>query len=240
MRIFHRAAIALFLAVSPLSAEVRVEDIIERARATLGASSALDAVVTLRIVGSLQPVDPGIPPASLLIIARKPHSQRMEIQVDDIVETTILNGDQGCMIRSNLNADASRMRDLADPELERVLYSTRQFFNFYRPDYKNGETVRFVGIETRQKTRSYSLRYSYPGGLETTRYFSVEDASLVSTVTENGVESVGIGSQLVGGIQFPKQIDYFERGRKLHTIVLEEIQVNKPLTAGIFDIPEGD
>jgi hypothetical protein len=63
---------------------------------------------------------------------------------------------------------------------------------------------------------------------------------LVSTVTENGVESVGIGSQLVGGIQFPKQIDYFERGRKLHTIVLEEIQVNKPLTAGIFDIPEGD
>ncbi len=51
----------------------------------------------------------------------------MEIRVDDIVETTILNGDRGCIIRSNLNADASRMRDLVGMELERVLYSTPQF-----------------------------------------------------------------------------------------------------------------
>ncbi len=240
MKAFFRVATCFFLVVSFLSAEVSENDVIERARATLGASSALDGVVTLRIVGGLQPVDPEIPSATLLIIARKPNSQRMEIKVDDIVETTILNGDHGCIIRSNLNAGASQMRDLVGPELERVLYNTRQFFNFYRPDFRNGETVRLEGIETRQETRSYKLRYSYPGGLETIRYFSVEDDTLVSTITENGVESVGSGSQVVDGIQFPKQVDYFEGERKLHTIVLQEIEVNKPLTAGIFEIPEGD
>ena len=84
------------------------------------------------------------------------------------------------------------------------------------------------------------MRYQYSEGLQTIRYFSVEDDTLVSTITENGVESIGVGSQTVGGIKFPAKIEYYEGARKLHTIVLHEVVVNKPLTAGVFAIPEGD
>lgn len=228
------------LAASLNAQVVTANEVIDRARATVGTEAALDGLVTLQLVGSLEPTDPEMPSATLLIIGRKPASQRLEIKVDDIVETTLLNGNKGCIIRSNLNAGASQMRDLVGPERERVLYSTRQFFNFYRPDFKNGEKVRLEGIENHRGQRAYKLVYQYPEGLQTIRYFSVEDDTLVATITENGVESIGIGSQSAEGIKFPKEIEYYEGERKLHTILLHEVKVNKPLTAGIFEIPEGD
>lgn len=218
--------------------EVDPKAIIDRARATVGTESALDNHVTLRLVGRLEPADRKMPSATLLIVARKPCSQRMEIRVDDIVETTILKGKKACIIRSNLAADASQVRDLTGPELERIRYSTRQFFRYFRPDHRRGEQVTFAGIEPRHGQRCYKLSYRYPDGLETIRFFSLEEDRLVSTITGNGVESIGFGTRLVGGIKFPEQIEYHENDRKLHTIVFEEIQVNQPLASGIFDIPK--
>jgi hypothetical protein len=227
--------------VASLSAkEVRPKDVINRARATVGSEAALDALITLRIVSQLEPIDEAMPSATLLIIARKPCSQRLEIRVDDMVETTILDNDKGCIIRSNLNAGASQMRDLIGPELESVIYSTRQFFNFYRADFKNGEKVTFEGIETYRDVRCYKLLYTYPNGFKTIRYFSMKDDTLVSTISQNGVESIGFGSQVSGGIKFPEKVEYYEDGRKLHTITLREVKVNKPLAAGVFEIPQGD
>ncbi len=240
MKTLFNTCLSLVAAISLSAQEISEGEIIDRARATIGTEAALDGLVTLQLVGYLEPVDPEMPSASLLIVARKPLSQRLEIKVDDIVETTIFDGEKGCMVRSNLNADASQMRDLADLELKRVKYSTQQFFNFYRPDFKNGEKVSLQGTETYRDERCYKMLYQYPDGLKTLRYFSVVDDTLVSTITGNGVESIGVGSLSVGGIKFPREIEYYEGGRKLHTIVLNEIKVNKPLTAGIFDIPEGD
>ncbi len=230
----------LIALVTPLLAETSsVHDVINRARATVGADADLDGLVTLNIQGALDPADSKMPPAALLIVARKPCSQRMEIRVDDIVETHLLNGGTGCIIRSNLQSGASQMRRLTPQELDRVAFSTRQFFSFYRPDFKNGERVTYAGIEQRRGIRCHKLVYAYPDGLSTTRYFSVNDDQLVSTITENKVESVGVGVQNIGGIRFPEAIEYFESGKKLHTILLSSIKINKPLQEGIFDIPEG-
>ena len=238
MRNCFLSFLVLFSLVSSLSAQpVPAADVINRARATLGSNDSLDGIVTLRFAGRLEPADPQVPAATLLILARKPSSQRLEIRVDDMVETTILNGNRGCIIRSNLNAEASQMRELTEPELERVLYSTRQFFNFFRPDFKNGEEVTHQGMLTHRGVRCHALLYSYPNGLETTRYFSVEDDTLVSVISENGVEAVNLGSQLINGIKFPERIEYYEGERKLHTIVLAEVGVNEPKPAGIFNIP---
>jgi len=231
--------IGLFAVGTALSAKaISPADVINRARATLGSEEALDGLVTLKLVGGLEPADVKVPSATLLILARKPSSQRLEIKVDDMVETTILNGRRACIIRSNLNAEASKMRSLTEEELERVIYSTRQFFNFYRPDFQNGEKVVHEGTMTHRGVRSHKLSYSYPNGLKTTRYFSVEDDTLVSVVTDNGVESVNVGTQTIKGIKFPQRIEYYEDGRKLHTIVLSEVGVNVPMPAGVFDIPK--
>ena len=230
-----------FLAIaSPLLAQPsNVQDVINRARATVGTEDTLNGLVTLQITGRLDPNGTNVPEATLVIIARKPSSQRMEIRIDDIIETHILNGEEACIIRSNLQEGASQMRKLTPPEHARVVFSTRQFFSFYRPDFKNGETVTYEGIEQRQGLRCHKLSYAYPNGLSTTRFFSLNNDKLVSTITENKLESVGVGVQNIGGIRFPEAIEYYEDGAKLHTIYLSSIKTNKPLQEGVFDIPKG-
>lgn len=230
----------LLAIAAPLMAQTMdVTDVINRARATAGTDDALDNMVTLQITGRLEPASDKVPPATVVIIARKPSSQRMEIRIDDIVETHILDGENGCLVRSYLDQGTSQMRKLKPEELERVIHSTRQFFSFYRPDFKNGERVSYDGISQRLGMRCHKLTYEYQDGVTTTRFFSVNDDKLVSTITENKLESVGVGAQRIAGIRFPEAIEYYEAGKKLHTIHLTSILVNKPLTEGIFDIPKG-
>lgn len=236
------SSICLIALAAPLfAAGPKVRSIVERARATVGSEAALNGLVTLEMSGWIEPAESKMPSATILIISRKPCSQRLEVKVDDLVETTILAGDSGCIIRSNLSdADKrSQIRTMTDEELKRVAFSTRQFFSFYGADFKSGEQIKYEGIEQRRGLRCHKLLYSYPDGISTTRYFAINDDMLVSTITDKGVESVEIGEQIVEGIKFPKRVEYYQDQTMLHTVVLREIEVNKPLKRGIFTIPTG-
>ena len=80
--------------------------------------------------------------------------------------------------------------------------------------------------------------YQYPNdGLKTVRYFAVNDDTLVSVVTNNGIESVEIGEQMVRGIKFPEKIEFYLNNEMLHTLLVKEVKVNKPLPADVFDMP---
>lgn len=213
--------------------------IIERARATVGSPEQLDSVVTLRLVGSLESSNRAMPDAGIMILARKPDSQRLEIRVDDMVETTIMDGRSGCMVRSNMSADASQMRRLSKTEIDRIRYATRQLFKFYRPDLNRGETVTYRGVKNFRGREVHRLVYCYPDGFKTIRYFCVEDDELVGYRSDNGVESYHVGEKVVDGIRYPERIEYYEGEMKLHSIVFKEIEVNQPLPQGIFRIPKG-
>lgn len=219
-----------------------VDAIIERARASVGSETALNRLVTLQLSGWIEPTDSQLTGAAILIIARKPCSQRMEVKINDLVETTILSGGSGCIIRSNLSdADTrSQMRVMSEAERQRVAFSTRQLFNFYMADVHNGERIRYGGIEQRRGLRCHKLLYAYPDERFTTRYFALNDHALISTVTDQGVESVEIGARVVAGIKFPRRIEYYQNNTMLHTIVLNTIEVNQPLQRGIFTIPTSD
>lgn len=225
--------------LSPLLAQTpSVSEIVSRARAAVGSERALTGVITLNIRGTLEPADPRLPAAKLRIIARKPCSQRMELTVNDIVETTILHGKSGCLMRSNLLTETTQMRVLTAPELDRVAYATRQFFSFYRPHKKSNERIHYRGIVDYRGVKCYQLDYVLPERVTTTRLFSVADASLVAEKIDNGVESMNVGTQTVDGINFPKKIEYYEDGQKLHTVIFTEIIVNQPLERGVFNIPK--
>lgn len=228
----------LLTALSLQAGTPKVNEIIQRARATVGSEKALNGLVTIEINGMIQPTNPKVPEASIVIIARKPSSQRLEVRMDSLVESTILQGDRGCIVRSNLKQDATQMRPLSDKELKRVQFNTQQFFSFYQPDFKNGETVEYAGIEQKRGVRCHKLIYTHPDGVVLTRYFAVNDDSLVATQTDMGVESVEVDSQIVGGIKFPKKIEYYDNQQKIHTIEIVEIKVNRPLEPNIFDIPK--
>ncbi|NQY33237.1 MAG: hypothetical protein HRT56_08725 [Coraliomargarita sp.] len=233
--------LSLLAVATPLLANPpEVSEIIQRARATVGAEDRLKNVVTLKITGRILPSDPAVPEAIVHIVARKPRSQRLEVRVGEVVETTILDGKEACMIRSNLSDDRShRMRKLSETEKQRISVSTRQMFSYFRPHYRGGEKITYEGIEQRRGVRSHKLVYTYPDdGPSTTRFFAVNDDTLVAVITDQGVESVEVGQQVVEGINFPKKIDYFQGGKKLHTLVLQKIKVNKPLGEDVFAIPQ--
>lgn len=229
----------MLTAVSLAASEPTIQAIIESARATVGTEVALDGLVTLKVNGAIKPADPRLPGARILRIVRKPCSQRLEVHIDDIIETTLLEGQSGCIIRSNPCSPDGRpeLRKMTPEEIRRVAFNTRQLFSMYREDSENGETVDYEGIEQRRGLQCHKLIYSYPNGVSTTRYFSVEGKQLVSTITDKGVEIVEIGSQKIKGIRFPERIEYYQEDKLLHTLVLKKIEVNKPLECGIFTIP---
>ena len=234
--------ICLIALAAPLfAASPKVNSIVKRARATVGTEAALGGLVTLRMSGWIEPAESKVPGATILIISRKPCSQRLEVKVDDLVETTILDGEAGCIIRSNLSDtdQRSQMRTMTEKELQRVVFNTRQLFSFFGADFKSGERIKYKGIEQRRGVRCHKLLYSYPDGLSTTRYFAVNDDTLVSTVTDQGVESVEVGERIVDGIKFPRRVEYYQDNKMLHTMVISEVKVNKPLKRGIFTIPTG-
>lgn len=236
------SSICLIAFAAPLFADgPKVSAIVERARATVGAEAALNNLVTLQMSGWIEPAESKMPSATILIISRKPCSQRLVVTVDDLVETTILEGNSGCIIRSNLSDEDKRaqIRTMTDGELKRVAFSTRQFFSFYAADFKGGERIEYQGIEQRRGVRCHKLLYSYSDGISTTRYFAINDDTLVSTITDKGVESVEVGEQIVAGIRFPRRVEYYQGQKMLHTMVVHDIKVNKPLTRGIFTIPTG-
>lgn len=231
----------LLVSLTALTASPATDKIIDRARATIGTEEALQGLITLQLKGKVIPADPKMPEASLIIIARKPSSQRLEVRVGDLVESTIVRGIYGAIIRSNENPDSQQvphMRPLSEKELKRVKYNTRQFFAFFEPDFKNGETVEHAGIEQHRGVRCHKLIYTHPEGMQMTRFFSVNDDTLVGSITDTGVESVEIEHTVIDGIRFPTKVEYYENQKMLHSIEIAEIKANKPLPVGIFEIPE--
>lgn len=214
-------------------------DILRKARTSVGSEAAIDAFVTLQIQGRIVPEDVSLPAAEVTIVARRPLSQRVEVRTADLVETTILRGKRGCLIRASLSdPDSRHMRELNAQELAIITGSTREIFAFYRPDAKSGETLKHGGIVEHRGQRVHRMEYRYPDGRQTLRYFAVCDGNLVSLVTHDGLERVDIGEQIVGGLNFPERIEYYQAGEKLHTMHLLEVAVNKPLKQGAFSLPK--
>lgn len=239
----YRLCIFLGLATaSLLSAQTPTAgSIIERARKTLGPEPALGNIVTLRIEGQVKPNDPKLMPAKIILTARKPCSQRLEIYVDDIVETTILHGGKAVLIRSHEKEDISQMRTLSDTERQCLEQSTRNMFNFYNPDIKHGELATYEGIARHRGEICDVITYTCPAKIKTLRYFSRKEAKLVATIREVSGEQVEIveeGDLYVDGVRFPQAQLYFQGRKPLHRMEVNKVTVNEALEDGIFAFPK--
>ena len=83
-------SVCFIVLITPLLVEAaNVRAIINQARATVGSEKVLDEAVTLKMSGWIEPSESKVPSAKILIISRRPCSQRLEVRVDDLVETTL-------------------------------------------------------------------------------------------------------------------------------------------------------
>ncbi len=233
---FSLAAASMLPAQTPTAGSI-----IQRARTMVGPEPALGDIVTLRIEGRVQPQDSKLMPAKVVLTARKPCSQRLEIYVDDIVETTILHGGEAVVIRAHEKEGLGQMRPLSQAERECLEHSTRNLFNFYTPDNKHGENASYAGIAKHRGQICDVIVYNRPGRTKTLRYFSRKEAKLVATIQEVSGEQVEVvedGDLYVDGIRFPRAQLYFQDKQPLHRMEVDKVLVNSVLEEGIFDIPE--
>lgn len=240
---FRFCILVVLASTAVLSAQTPTAgSVIERARETVGSESALGNIVTLRIEGMVQPNDSRLMPAKIILTARKPASQRLEIYVDDIVETTILHGGEAIMIRSHIKEKGiGSMRRLSETERKCMEQSTRNMFNFYSPDFKKGELASYAGIARHRGEICDVVTYTGPGNTKTLRYFSRKEARLVATIREVSGEQIEIveeGELYVDGVRFPQAQLYFQGRQPLHRMEVTKVSINEALEDGIFTIPE--
>lgn len=240
----RRLAVGVSLvAVATLHAEPAI---IAKARAFLGAESTLQAVNSVRYVGTLVTADPADATkqtrAQVEIAFQKPSQQRITINYEKNVEQTALDGYDGWQ-RQQAPGDSSKWRQvlLTPEQIKRLRANTLENLSFYRGLERHGVAVEDQGAATIDGLACQKISFSHAPGIVFTRYFDTATGHLVLTETEAGGGIRESGELTAGGIRFPQTIVTTSKTAagltQTVTITFEKITVNENFPAGFFSVP---
>jgi hypothetical protein len=236
-------AIVPVLAVSAFASEPAI---IAKARAYLGTDAALDAVKSVKFVGTVTTTDPADPtkktPASIEIIVQRPDRQRVVAKSERGVETTAVDGYEGWQ----------RFQDATDPKVQRVVVlkpdavkrlraQAWENLSFYRGIERQGGQVEDRGDQTIDGIACRKVAFIHAPNIIFVRYFDAATGRLVQTDTDDGGTTKESGEQVVNGIRFPKAMSMTVKGPKgesqLVNISLDSVTVNETFPAAVFRMP---
>ncbi len=229
-------ALAVILPATPASA-VDKESVIRMARKRIGPEQKLKAVDTLkytgRITDDLQDIE-----GSVVMMLKKPMMQRLEIEMPGVSEVTAVNGYEGWIQVRQAETGESSVRVMDFRNVERMLVNTWENLHFFEEPKRRFGKTRFLGKVEHRGRDVYKMLTAYPSGSTFTRYFDTETGELVATETDRGLEVVEIGMIEVDGLRFPRKLEAYQNGRKVHTIEFERIEINPGFEDGLFEYPE--
>jgi hypothetical protein len=229
------------LQVQYLGAEDRVVTrILQQARAAIGTEADLNKLSSLQLVGQLTLHGADKPTARMVIIAQKPHYHRFELLYEHVVETTLCNGEQACILRAKLPDGRPQMRWLKPAQVEAILQNMHHLFYFYQANQQAGETVSYAGTTLRHQQSCHRIVYRYADGRQTVRYFNRVSGRLVSIVDWNGREAEVLDWAQVQGGYYPKKLAFSKHGKALHTVAYSQIVANNALEERLFAMPKMD
>jgi hypothetical protein len=243
------AALMTVVSCSAL-ADSRTDEWIAKGRAALGSEQALDAVNSVRYIGTLATMEK-VPdkddPTKLVdhqlhlaidIVFQKPCQQRYILRSDKIVETTALDDYDGWIRRSEIGKDNQWQLTLLDAaQIKRLRANTWENLSFYRGIEKRGGSVEFKGEETVDGKPCVILAFLYPDDISFTRYFEKSTGLLVKTVTESGGEIREQGEVIEKGVRYPKILINKSSTGQVTTITFDSVKVNEPVAASEFVVP---
>ena len=240
---------ALFLglacAVLPLAGRAAVDDILAKARAYLGPDAALEAVESVRYVGSIDTGADG-KSAPIEIIFARPVRHRIEVTGDKRIEVTVLDDYEGWQRVQSIE-DPSRWQVtlLGRQQIKRMRAITLENLAFFRATQLNHGHIEDLGTAEVDGTSCRKLRFVHDDGIHFTRYFDPSDGRLVLTETADGTSIREEGEIRAGGIRFPQRLintnqvkdaEGAETTRTV-TITFDRILVNEPIDPADFALP---
>jgi hypothetical protein len=242
-RHLHALAIIPVLAASTLASEPAI---LAKARAHLGTDAALDAIKSVKYLGTVTTTDPADATrktqARIEIIVQRPDQQRVVATSAKGVETTAVDGYEGWQ----------RFQDAANPKLQRVVVlrpdavkrlraQAWENLSCYRGLERRGGQVEDRGEQTIDGVVCRKVAFIHAPNIVFVRYFDATTGRLVQTDTDDGGITKEAGQQVVSGVRFPKAMNMTVKGPKgeiqnVH-IALESVTVNETFPSAVFRMP---
>ena len=243
---FHRPLFWLALPVLAAAAFASEAPIITKARAFLGTDAALNAVKSVKFMGTVTTTDPADATkksrATIEIIVQRPDQQRVVAKSERGVETTAVDGYEGWQ----------RFQDPADPKVQRVVVlkpdavkrlraQAWENLSFYRGLEQRGGQIEDRGEQTVDGVACRKVAFIHGPNIVFVRYFDAATGRLVQTDTDDGGTTKESGDQVVNGVRFPKTMNMMVKGPKgesqLVNITLDSVTVNETFPAAVFRMP---
>ena len=227
---------ALLLAGS-LHGDEGLDEIISKARAYIAEEETLNAVESIRYIGTYVDTSRGTT-GRIEIHFEKPFRQRLEISEGDEVQTTAIDGYEGWKRQMNRNSPEKwQLLILEAGELKRMRANTFENLNFFRGIEKVRGTAENLGIVKRDGRDAHRVIFRYGGGLFYERLIDVKNGELLLTVNDQGLEIQEVGEIRVDGIRFPQKVMTLVNGEIINTVSFETITVNEQFEDDVFELP---
>jgi outer membrane lipoprotein-sorting protein len=240
--------IAVFVSAAASHAASDVEQVIAKARATVGSEAALKSLESLHYTGTLtttakepdgtnRDVKVGIE-----IVFQRPYRQRIVATSENKIEITALDDYEGWQ-REQDPSDSTRWRMtlLSTDQIKRLRANTWENLSFFQGIEKRRGTVNDLGKASIDGKSCRKLSFDHGDGIVFTRYFDEASGRLLLTETENGITIREEGEMLVDGIRFPRKIistsKLTDGGERTVSITFDKIVVNEPLADSLFSVP---
>lgn len=243
----RRSLAALCLALAPALAHAAEEPaIIAKARAHVGQEAVLDAMKSVRFVGTLAMPDPADAKkekrVQLDVVFAKPDQQLMRMTFPEGIETTGLDGMEAWhLVQAADNPTRKRLTLLPPARLRRLRAETWENLFYFRGLDRAGGTVEDNGTFTVDGVVCRKFSFVHSPAIIFRRYFEAATGRLVITETEDGRLIREEGELVVQGIRFPTKVTTLSKDDKGTvqevTLTFDKIVVNEELPARYFSVP---
>ncbi len=227
-------ALALVLPAAP-SGAAEADRVIAQARAALAPEPVLEAVRSIRFVGTILLQDGNS--GDIEIIVRKPMQQRVTITLGNARETTALSDYDGWRRVENLAQPSEwELTLLEPPQIRRLRANTVENIGFFRGVDAVGGEIRHEGEAEVGGVPCHKISFVHARGIVFTRYFNRETGRLVRTEMDDGSRLTEAGELVAGGIRFPREIETVTpQGRS--TVLFSRVEVDAAFDDAVFDVP---
>jgi len=220
--------------------------VIAKARAHIAPEAGLNAITSVRYVGTLITADPADPKketrATMEIIFQQPEQQRITATTTSTVEVTALDGYEGWQRIHEIANPSKWKQTLMQPDqIKRLRANTWENLAFFRGIEARGGRVEDRGTAPVDGRTCQKLAFIHSPSVIFIRYFDVATGRLMLTETESGGTIRERGELQVQGVRFPRSIITSTKNAKGEeqkvTIEFESIYVNETYPASYFAVP---
>jgi hypothetical protein len=225
--------------------------IIGKARAYLGSESALEAVTSVRMTGSMSTVsdNQGKPSRiSVDIVFQKPWQESITIRQQDRIIHTALDGFEASQQSQGASPDQTSIDDhktsqlaiLGPAQVKTLRVDVLENLWFYRGVLRAGGRIDDQGPAVIDGTNTEKVAFVYSPTVAYIRYFDLSDGRLVYTESEGGTKIRERGEIMAGGIRFPKEIEVTETAdgkQSTKAYTFDKVSVNGSFPSGLFAVP---